>query len=326
MEHLVLVGHQEFPDLSVELEIVSRVGARVERASVTDSSAGWERADAVMVSTQRLDARFIAGLSRCRIIARVGTGVDAIDIDAAARCGIWVANVPDAYTEDVSAHAMALLLALARRLPSLARSTRAGSWDSGFVRPLHSIRGSTLGIIGFGRIGRAMAAKARAFDMDVLFHDPLVSRDAGAAAGARSADLDALLPASDYVSLHIPLTDGTRGLIGAAALARMKPGACLINTSRGALVDETALIAALRSGALAGAGLDVLAAEPPSPENPLLALENVLVTPHIGWYSEESTRFVRVKSSEEVARVLGGSAPLNPVNRLQGKEPVDHMR
>jgi D-3-phosphoglycerate dehydrogenase len=261
-------------------------------------------------------ASLLNTLPRCRIVSRVGTGLDAIDIPAATARGIWVTNVPDYAVDEVSTHAITLLLALARRLPRLLASTQQGVWDSTLARPFPRFKGQTLGVLGFGRIGSATAAKARGLGLNVIAHDPYVSPQTIEALGVQPVAADRLWRESDFLSLHTPLTDETRQIITAQVLAQMKPSALLINTARGALIDEAALQAAVRSGHIAGAALDVLSIEPPPPDHPLLHDERILITPHYAWYSEDSSRQVRVSAAEEIVRVLRGEKPRCPANQL----------
>jgi D-3-phosphoglycerate dehydrogenase len=275
-------------------------------------------ADGILTLDEPFGARVVAALDRCRVISRFGIGVDRIDVDAATAKGIVVTNVPDYCVDEVSDHALALLLALSRRIVPLDRAVRAGVWDTFEVAgSTRRLRGQILGIVGFGRLGRRLAEKARALGLDVLAHDPLLPEDAVRAGGAEPLPLAELLERSDWVSLHVPLTPATRHLIGAAELARAKPGAVLINTARGALVDQDALVDALRAGRLGGAGLDVLEHEPPLPDDPLLALDNVLVTSHAAFYSQEALADQRRRAVENVALVLTGRAPHAAVNQVR---------
>ena len=229
--------------------------------------------DALLVQDTPIDAAFIGRLARCRVLGLYGAGVDNADVGAARRQGMVVVHVPDYGTEEVADHALCLLLACARGLAPLGAALRAGAWDYGAAaRPLHRLRGRTLGIVGLGRIGRRLAAKARALELRILGTDPVFGPAEAAAAGIGWRPLPDLLAESDFVSLHAPLVPATEGLIGRDELARMKPGAYLINVARGGLVDEEALLDALERRQLAGAGLDVLAVEPasagPSPDRP----------------------------------------------------------
>ncbi len=272
------------------------------------------QADGLINCYSPVSREVIEGLERCRVIARYGVGVDTIDLVAATERGIVVTNVPDYCVDEVSDHALALLLALARRLPKLLRATAAGRWQATDAQPVHRLRDRTLGLVGFGRIAREVGRKAQALGLRVVASDPFVPGEAITAAGVEPRGLEELLAEADVVSLHAPLTPETRHLIDAEALARMKPGAYLVNTSRGGLVDTDALREALASGRLGGAALDVLETEPPDPDDELLADENVLVTPHTSFYSEESLVEMRRKCVAQVITVLEGRRPDYPVN------------
>jgi D-3-phosphoglycerate dehydrogenase len=225
-----------------------------------------------------------------------------------------VVHVPDYGTEEVADHALCLLLACARGLAPLGAALRAGAWDYGAAaRPLHRLGGRTLGVVGLGRIGRRLAAKARALELRVLGTDPAVGPAAAAAAGIDWRPLPDLLAESDFVSLHAPLVPATEGLIGRAELARLRPGAYLINVARGGLVDEAALLEALDGRRLAGAGLDVLAVEPAPAGHPLVGHPRVVMTPHSAWYSEEAMRDLQRLLAEDVLRALRGESPRCPV-------------
>jgi D-3-phosphoglycerate dehydrogenase len=250
----------------------------------------------------------------CRIIARYGIGLDTIDIDAATETGILVSNVPDYCIDEVSDHALALILALGRGVARLDRAVRDGSWSPMDAAPLHRLRGRTLGLVGFGRIARALAEKASVLGLRVVAHDPFVPDEAVAAAGVEPVDRATLLASADIVSLHVPLTDDTFHLIGETELASMRDSAVLVNTSRGGLVDLAALRSALGAGRLGGAALDVLEVEPPAPDDPLLARDDVIVTPHAGFYSEESVAELQRKATEQVIAALAGRLPPYAVN------------
>jgi D-3-phosphoglycerate dehydrogenase len=277
-------------------------------------AAGAAEADAVMVTYAKISAQSIGALTGCRIIARMGIGLDNIDVDAATAAGIVVTNVPDYCVDEVSDHALTVLLSLARRVPKANRLVHGGGWSVQDVGPLHRLRGQVLGLAGFGKIGRALGHKAQALGMQVITHDPYLPAGVAEEAGAEHVDLDELLRRSDVLSIHTPLTAETHRLFGAAAFAKMKRGAVLINTSRGGLVDEEALSEALERGDLSGAGLDVVSSEPLPSNSPLLGREDVVLTPHIAYYSEESTAELQGKAAEDVVRVLRGENPRYPVN------------
>jgi D-3-phosphoglycerate dehydrogenase / 2-oxoglutarate reductase len=226
-------------------------------------------------------------LERCGAIIRTGSGTDNVPVKAATRLGIVVANTPDALNDAVSDHAIGLLFALIRQIPFQDRNVRARIWDRYHGFPRWHLKGQTLGLVGFGRIAQSVAQKLAGFRLTTLAYDPFVASDVFAQHAVRSVSLEELMERSDFVSIHCPLTPETRHLIGTAQLKRMKPDAVLINTSRGPVIDESALTIALQSGWIAGAGLDVLDPEPPDWSNPLLQLDNVVITPHIGGYSDE---------------------------------------
>lgn len=249
-----------------------------------------------------------------RHIARYGVGVDNIDIQAATERGVLVTNVPDYCVDEVSDQALALLLDLARRTTQLDRSMRAGQWAPQAAGPIHRLRGRVLGIIGLGRIGAAAAAKGAAFGFNVIAYDPYLTHQEALSRGARLVELPALLAESDFISIHAPLTPETHHLMNATTLARMKPTAYLVNTARGPLVDNDTLVAALKAGHLAGAGLDVQEGEPLPIDHPLFNLDNVILAPHAAFYSEESLVDLQTRVAEEVVRVVAGNPPRNPVN------------
>ena len=316
----VVIAYAGFGDIRVEEEVLRAIDATVlhiGNLDTPDALGAVKQADALMVTLQRVPAELIATMERCRIISRVGTGLDTIDVDAATQRGIWVTNVPDYAIDEVSTHAIALLLAHARGLPRLLESTRKGEWDHKVVAPIRRLQGQTLGLLGFGRIGRAVAMKAHGLGLEVIVHDPYVASQTLELAGAQVVDQETLLRTSDFISLHVPLTEATRHVINARALSLMRPTVFLINTARGGLIDEEALLQAVRAGQIAGAALDVLSVEPPPPEHPLLHDERVSITPHSAWYSEESMRDMRMRGAEEVVRVLRREKPRCPVNQIE---------
>ncbi len=260
-----------------------------------------------------ITAAIIARMPRCRIIARYGIGVDTIDVEAATQAGVIVTNNPTYCIEEVAEHTMALLLACARGVDRYDRCVRAGRWDVADGKPLFRLAGRTLGLVGFGNIARRVAAQAGAFGMRVVYADPFVEQGRFDVPATR-VKIDALLAESDFVSVHPPLTPATRGLIGDAALARMKPGAFLINCSRGPVVDTSALVRALDAGRIAGCALDTTDPEPLPQDHPLRGRDNVIITPHVAWYSEQSLIGLQAGAPSEVRRVLTGQWPVNVVN------------
>jgi D-3-phosphoglycerate dehydrogenase len=271
-------------------------------------------ADALLNCYAKLTPDLLRSLKRCRIIARYGIGVDTVPLNVASDAGIMVTNVPDYCIDEVSDHALALLLNLARGIGRATLATRSGDWDIGVVQPLYRLRGRTLAILGFGRIGRALAEKARPLGVRIVAFDQYVPHDAIRASGVEPLGLQEALEQADLVSIHVPLTDETRHLISSEALGWMKPGAYIVNTSRGPVIDTSALVAALEAGRLAGAGLDVVEPEPLPSDHRLRHMPNVLLTPHTAFYSEESQRELQRRAAEEVARVLRGERPRSLVN------------
>jgi D-3-phosphoglycerate dehydrogenase len=291
----------------------------IERSCPTEEELieHGREADALLVIGEPLTAKVIDALDRCRVIARFGAGLDNVDIDAATAKGVQVTYVPGASVEEVSDHALAMIFSLARRMPDLDAATRSGNWGVlGELPPFRRLVDQTVGIIGLGRIGQVLARKVRGLGMDLVAYDPFLDDAAVSALGARPLTLDELLATSDYVSIHTPLTPETRHLIGAAELARMKPTACLINVARGGVVDQAALVAALGEGRLAGAGVDVFEAEPLPLDDPLLALDNVILSPHAAHHSLESMNELRGRVIADVAAVLAGEDPHFPVNTV----------
>lgn len=311
----VLVCGLDHANLAEEEAVFAAAGLRWDKVvarSEDDFLARCREADGLLVQYGQVTRRVIAGLPRLRLLVRYGVGVDGIDLAAATERGIPVVNVPDYGTDEVANHAVALLLALARKIARLDRQTRAGRWSVFEVQPIHRLAGQTVGIVGCGRIGSRVARKLAGFDVRLLAADPYVREFPP---GVAPVALDRLLAESDYVTLHVPLVDDTRHLIDAPALGRMKPTAVLINTARGGLVDTAALVAALQAGRLGGAGLDVTEPEPPDPASPLLRMEEVIVTPHAAWYSEEGRGDLKRRVAEEAVRVLlEGRPPLHCVN------------
>jgi D-3-phosphoglycerate dehydrogenase len=312
---VVAVADSPFPSLDPVEKVLRPLGARLNLSAsgaASDILAVARDADALLVCYAKLPGDLIRELTRCKVIGRTGLGVDNIDLAAARERKIAVTYVPDYCMDEVSDHAMALLLALARKVPFANALVQGGRWEMAAVAPIHRLRGRTLGLVGFGNIPRALAPKAKAFGLKVLAYDPFVARDAFASLGVEGVGLDELLAASDFVSVHAPLTPQTRGLINASAFAKMKPGALIINTARGPLIEEKALIDALDSGRLGGAALDVLETEPPAKDSALVGRPNVVLTPHTAFYSVEALEELQSKCATDVARVLSGQAPVYP--------------
>ncbi len=272
-------------------------------------------AHAVVVIDRRISAQTIAALECCELIQTLSVGYECVDVAAATAAGIPVCNTPAYCTDEVANHAMTLLMSVARKIHIIIPATRSGVWDYNFTRPILNFRDKTLGILGLGRVGRMLVPKAKGFGIRVCAYDPYLDDDIFEMMGVdRCYELEHLLGQSDYVSLHTPLTAETTGMIGARELELMKPTAAIINTARGAIWDEGAVGDALRNGTIAGAATDVLISEPPGDEHPFLQLKNMLVTPHVAWYSEESFRKDMTDGMDEIVRVLSGLRPRAIVN------------
>ncbi len=314
---LIAVTDSPFPSLDPAKAALAKLDPEyrmAKSASADDILAVARDADAVLVTYAKLTGDLLRQLKRCKAIGRFGLGVDNIDLPAAKELGISVNYVPDYCLREVSDHAMALLLALARKVPLSNKLVQSGRWEVPPITPLRRLDGQVLGLVGFGNIPRALAPKAKSFGLRVVTHDPYVSPDALAKAAVEDASFDALLGMSDFISVHAPLMPATRGLINADAFRKMKKGAYLINTARGPLVDEAALVAALDSGHLGGAALDVVTTEPLAKDSALLGRDNVILTPHTGFYSVEALEELQTKCASDVARVLSGQKAVYPIS------------
>jgi len=309
----VVLTDQVFPDVELERELLAGIDAElvIPSGGHDDVIAAAADADAILNTYMPLSAADVARLTSARIIARYGIGVDNIDLAAARAAGIVVTNVPDYSVEEVAAHTLALMLAAIRRLPRAMELAAAGSWSIDQLRPITRISEMSVGVVGLGRIGRRVAALLRPFGGRILGYDPYTG---SAPPGVELVgNLDDILVSSDIVTLHLPVTAETRGMIGAAQLSRMRSHAILVNTSRGALVRTEDLVRSLRDGAIAGAALDVLERE--ALDAPALAgLPNVILTPHMAYYSESSLRESQRKAASQIIKVLRGEPPDYPVN------------
>jgi D-3-phosphoglycerate dehydrogenase len=314
---VIAVTENIFPTLDPAKAALARLNPTLRMAKSTSAEDILEvarDADAILVTYAKLPRELIMQLTRCKAIGRFGLGVDNIDLPACKEKGIAVNYVPDYCIREVSDHAVALLLALIRKIPLSNKVVQAGRWEMPVVVPIRRIAGTVLGLLGFGNIPRLVAPKAKAFGMKVIAFDPYAKPELFKAAGVESVDLDTLFKTSDYISVHAPLTPETRGMVNAAAFAKLKKGAYIVNTARGPLIDEAALIAALDSGQIGGAGLDVVAVEPLAKDSPLLGRDNVIITPHTGFYSIEALDELQSKCASDVARVLSGEKAVYPIS------------
>jgi len=319
---VIAVTDSVFPSLDPAIAALARLDPQMrmaESSAADDILAVARDADAILVTYAKLPGELLRQLTRCKAIGRFGLGVDNIDVKVAAELGIVVTYVPDYCMQEVSDHVMALLLALARKVPLSNKLVQSGRWEMPAVVPLRRLAGQVLGLVGFGNIPRALAPKAAAFGLEIIAHDPYVAREVFAACGVEAVSFESLLARADFISMHAPLTPATRGLLGAAAFAQMKRGTMIVNTARGPLIDEAALLAALDSGALGGAALDVVVSEPLPKDSPLLGRDNLILTPHTAFYSVEALEELQTKCAADVARVLSGEPPVYPVRMIDDR-------
>ncbi|MBS7653960.1 MAG: C-terminal binding protein [Candidatus Bathyarchaeia archaeon] len=313
----VAITDSDYGSHEVEEEVLSSIGAdliKFQCRTEDDVIQCCSDVDGLLNQYAPITRRVIEVLQKAKIIVRYGVGVDNIDVDAATEKGIFVANVIYDVT-DVADHALSLILSLARKIVWADRNVKENKWDWKAVQPISRLKDKTVGIIGFGRIGRKVAQRLRGFEVKIVAYDPYVLGEAFREYGVEKVDFETLIKESDIITIHIPLTNETRHMIGWKELRSMKREAILINVSRGGIIDEKALCKALEERWIAGAGLDVLEEEPPAKDNPLLRLDNVVITPHMAWYSNRSLYEIRRKAAEEVARALSGQIPVNLVNR-----------
>lgn len=315
-KYKVLITDYVWPDTRPEREILEPLGVEIIEADRGDEDRLVELAqdvDGILTCFALTTGNIIKASPKLKVVSRYGIGVDNIDVAVATELGIPVAYVPDYCVEEVADHAMALLLALVRGINRYDPHTKAGGWDLQVGRPLVRLRGSRIGIAGFGRIGRETAKRAAAFGMEIGVFDPYL-KQADMPAGIELISLDRLIEESDFISLHTPLTDETHHLIDAAALAKMKDSALLINTCRGQIVDEFALAEALNAGQIAGAGVDVTEIQPPADDHPLRSAKNCILTPHAAFCSEGSVLELEQRAAQALADVFNGVVPRNPFN------------
>jgi len=314
----VITDHP-FPSVELAQGIFSRNGIDLEIMQTKDTEtiiSGAKTADAMIVGMAKIDKRVIDALERCKVIVRLGVGFDNVDVPAATSRGIMVVNIPDFCTEEVSDHAAALILMIARRVLHGQKAVRDGKWGPMAIdfNSFKRVKEQTLGLYGFGRIARGVAEKARGFKMTCIACDPFIPKEGMAVSGVEKVEMKELLARSDYISLHSPLTKETENAFGLEQFRAMKRTAWIVNTSRGQVIREDDLIAALDQKLIAGAALDVLAKEPPDKNHPLLNRDNVIVTPHMGSWTWDSRDDLQSKGAEEVVRVLKEGRPKNLVN------------
>jgi D-3-phosphoglycerate dehydrogenase len=296
----------------VEAKELEGVGAEIVSPQVKSAEeimrfgAG---AQGIICSWAQITSDIIAELQECRVIVRYGIGVDNVDLAAATEAGIMVCNVPDYCIDEVSDHTVTLLLALSRKLSFLNNEVKNGRWSFNGAKPVARLRGQTVGLVAFGRIAQLVTEKLRPFGVKVIVYDPYIKLETALTHGVEAVSFEELITHSDFVSIHCPLTEETQGLFNASVFLKMKPTSYLINTARGPIVNEGDLITALDKGLIAGAGLDTLCVEPPESSNPLFQFEQVIITPHSAWYTEEAVIELRQKAARQVRLVLEGQRP-----------------
>jgi D-3-phosphoglycerate dehydrogenase len=317
MSFIVAITDYVFPSLEPERAVLAPLGVdlRPQQCRTEEELIALAQdADAVLNCYAKITAHVIEKLGNCKIIARYGIGVDNVDLAAASKARILVTNVPDYCVDEVSDHALALILSLARKIVAADTGVKSGNWRVTAHAEIRRLRGQTLGLLGFGKIAKALASKVQPLGMKVLVYDPYLDAELISGYGAEAVRLDRLLAEADAISIHVPLSSETRNIIGERELALMKATAFLINTSRGGIVDERSLAVALKERQLGGAALDVLDIEPPPADHPLRQAPNIILTPHLAFYSRESVIELQTKAAEEVARALKGEPPRSPVN------------
>jgi len=316
-EFKVIVTDAEYASLEPEKAALSKLNVelvKMQCRTEDDVIRNCRDADALLTQYAPITRRVMENLKKVKIIARYGIGVDNVDLKAATEKGIFVANVIYDIC-DVADHTSGLILSVFRKLPWAYQGVKSGDWDWKKLQPIPRLRGKTLGLIGFGRVGREVAKRIGAFGVRLIAYDPYLPPEVFEKNNTGRVDLETLIQESDIITIHVELTAETRHMINEDVLRRMKKTAILINASRGAVIDEAALYRALKEKWIAGVGLDVLEKEPPAKDNPLLTLDNVLITPHMAWYSLGSVEEIQRKAAEEVARVLSGQLPLSLVNK-----------
>ena len=316
----VIITDCDHGSIEEEKEEFDRIGAELILAQVEreeDLIQVCKEADGLINQYALLTRRVFENLPKCKVVSRYGVGVDSVDLKAATDFGIIVANVPDYCMDEVANQTISMILTLIRKTAFFDKKVKSGQWDFHMGIPIHRTRGKTLGLIGCGRIGLEVAKRMSAFGVKVITFDPYLEK---VSQGIELKDFDTVLKESDFISIHCPLNDSTRHLIGDEAFKKMEKKPILINTSRGPIIDEKALFQALEQGFISGAGLDVLEKEPPDSQNPLLKMENVVLSPHVGFYSEESISELKRRTAQNVSAVLMGKWPGSVVNReVRGK-------
>jgi len=319
-QYRVVITDCDHGSIGEEEEEFNRMRAELILAQVQkeeDVIRACKEADGIINQYSLLTRRVLENLPKCKVVSRYGVGVDSVDLRAATDLGMIVANVPDYCIDEVANQTISMILTLIRKTAFFDQKVKSGQWDFRLGIPIYRTRGKTLGLIGCGKIGLEVGKRMSSFGVKVITFDPYLDKVSG---GIELKDFDTVLKESDFISIHCPLNDSTRHLIGEKEFRKMEKRPLLINTSRGPIVDEKALIQALREGFVSGAGLDVLEKEPPDSQNPLLKMENVILSPHISFYSVESISELKRRTAENVSDVLKGKWPRSVVNyEVRGK-------
>lgn len=317
MKYKVIKVDNRYKDVSIEKEILNKVGVELQEYNLHDEEKIIETtkdADGLIVDLSLITEKVIKNLNKCRVISKVGVGVDNINVPEATSKGIFVCNVPEYCIDEVSDHALALMLSLIRKVTYLDTRVKKGIWDIEQVKPVKTLPGSVLGLVGFGKIARKLCLKAKVFGLEIIVFDPYIS-NIDKKYKAQLIDFNTLVKTSDIISIHCPSNPDTNKLFNIDVFQMMKKNSYLVNTSRGSIVDSKALYEALKGNLIAGAAVDSYDPEPIELDDPVLKLDNFIITPHTGFYSEQSIIEVRRVSAINVAEVLMGTEPQNAVNK-----------
>ncbi len=314
----VVVSDSPFPDDQPFIDELNKIDCEIIFADLNDKEGFYDlcaRADGMIVTYADINSEVIGKLKKCKVLARVGVAVNNIDVKEATKNNIYVTNVVTAQVDDVSNHAVTLLLTSVKKIPLLNNHVKNGNWSLKIAQPIYKVSGSVLGLAGFGHIAKAVAAKVKAFGIDVIAYDPYVKQEVFDKHKVKKVEFEELVKESDFISMHLPLNEDTKDMFGFEEFEKMKPQMYIINTARGGIINEEALIDALDNKKIAGAGLDVLATEFPGKTHPLYKYSNVIITPHSAYYSEECVEDLQTMAANELVRVLSGKKPFSLVNK-----------
>lgn len=314
----VVVSDSPFPDDQPFIDELKKLDCEIIFADLKDKEGFYKlcnRADGMIVTYADINSEVIGELKKCKVLARTGVAVNNIDVKEATKNNIYVTNVVTAQVDDVSNHAVTLLLSSVKKIPLLNDHVKNGNWSLKIAQPIHKLSGSVLGLAGFGHIAKEVSKKVKAFGIDVIAYDPYVKQEVFDKYKVKKVEFDELVTASDFISVHLPLNESTKDMFGFEEFEKMKPQMYIINTARGGIINEEALIDALDNKKIAGAGLDVLATEFPGKTHPLYKYPNVIITPHSAYYSEECVEDLQTMAANEIVRVLSGEKPFSLVNK-----------